>query len=126
MAKRKITDEQVVAALLNTGTIAGAAKVCGLSSRTIHERMMEEAFQKLYRESTTDILRGAVISIDQKLTGAIDVLWSILNSEDVSPTVKIQAAQCLLSHAGKLAARLTDAETANQEANRPRNPWDLW
>lgn len=126
MAKRKCTNEQIIAALLEHGTVSAAARACGISTRTVRERMNERDFQILYQEAKADIVRSAVISIDQKLNGVIDILWSILNSEDVSPAVKIQAGQCLLSHAGKLAARLTDAETANQEANQPRNPWDLW
>lgn len=125
MAKRKSTDEQIIAALLQHGTISAAAQACGVSTRTVYERMNEQNFQAEYREARTDILRKAAFSIAEKLSGAIETVWQIQNDKSVSPAVRVQAAQTIINNAGKFADRLTDDETANQEAHNPRDPWDF-
>ena len=124
--KRKSTDEQIIAALLQHGTISAAAQACGISPRTVYERMNEQEFQAVYREAKTDLLRQATFSIAEKLSGALETVWQIQNDKTVPPAVRVQAAQVIINNAGKFADRLTSDEAANQEAHRPRDPWDFW
>lgn len=125
MAKRKSTDEQIIAALLQHGTISAAAQVCGISPRTVYKRMSEQEFQAAYKEAKTDLLREAAFSIAEKLSGAVETVWQIQNDKSVPPAVRVQAAQVIINNAGKFADRLADDETANQEAHNPRDPWDF-
>ena len=48
MAK-KVSDEQLIAALLNNGTLKAAAAAAGVSERTLYDRMNEGDFQALYK-----------------------------------------------------------------------------
>lgn len=125
MAKTKSTDEQIIAALLANGTITAAAAACGISPRTIYERMEDRAFRALYAESKNDIVRGAVFSINSKLQAAIDEVAEIMADKAVNPAIRLQAAQTLINNAGKFAERLRDDEKYSREVANPPDPFDF-
>lgn len=123
MAKTKCTDEQIIAALLQHGTIKEAAQACDISPRTIYERMDNREFRAQYMEAKNDIVRKAVYSINQKLSAAIDSVSEIMTDKDVNPAVRLQAAQVIINNAGKFADRLTADETASRETANPPDPF---
>ena len=125
MAKTKCTDEQIIAALLQHGTIKDAAQACGISPRTIYDRMDNREFRAQYMEQKNDILREAVYSINKKLSAAIDSVSEIMTDKSVNPAVRLQAAQVIINNAGKFADRLTNDETASRETANPQNPFSF-
>ena len=123
----KATDEQIIAALLNTGTIKQAAKKVNVSERTIYDRMNSGEFQALYKAAKADLIRAAVFSINDKLQEAITTVAEIMADKDNNPAIRLQAAQTILNNAGKFTQRLQDSETiAERQVDSNRfNLFDL-
>ena len=112
MAKEKaITDEEIIAALLASGTIRGAAAAVGLSERAIYNRMQAGEFQAVYKAAKADLIRAAVFSINNRLQEAIDTVAEIMRDDTNNPAIRLQAAQTILNNAGKFAQRLQADET---------------
>lgn len=117
----QITDEQIIVALMNHGTIKGAAAAVNLSERTIYDRMNGGEFQALYKAAKADLIRAAVFSINGKLQEAVNTVAEIMADRENNPAVRLQAAQTILNTACKFTQRLADDEnsaTAQAEANQ--------
>lgn len=125
MAKntRAISDEEIIAALLQNGTVKAAAQAAGTTPRTIYDRMQEREFIAAYNSAKNDIIRQSVFSINSKLSEAIDAVAEIMNDPKVNPATRLQAAQTILNNAGKFSERLTKDETTAR--NWAQNPLDL-
>lgn len=120
MARTKtVTDEQIISALLQTGTIEKAAAAAGVSTRTIYDRMREQEFKGLYAHAKAAILRAAVNSMNEKLSAAVDEIADIMQDKSVNPATRLQAAQTLLNNAGKYNDLLQAAEKAANKASMP-------
>ena len=119
--EKKATDEQIIAALLSTGTIQAAAAAVGLSPRTIYDRMNSGDFQALYKAAKADLIRAAVFNINNQLQAAINTVIEVMQDESNNPAIRLQAAQTILNNAGKFAQRLQTDETSvtmQLESNR--------
>lgn len=113
MAKQKaISDEEIIAALIASGTIAAAAEAAGISPRTIYERMRNREFKAAYRAAKSDLIRSAVFNIDARLTEAIDTIAEIMSDKQANPAIRLQAAQTILNNAQKFADRLKGEESS--------------
>ena len=113
MAKEKaITDEQIIAALLNHGTIKAAAGAVGISERALYDRMSKGEFQALYKAAKADLIRAAVLNINRQLQAAIDTVVEVMQDPETNAAVRLQAAQTILNNAGKFAQRLQVDETS--------------
>ena len=112
MAKniKAVSDEEIIAAILQHGTLREAAEAVGITPRTIYDRMDNRAFRSLYMSAKDDIIRGAVFSINGKLSAAIDAVTEIMQDTNNNPAIRLQAAQTILNNAGKFAERLTKDE----------------
>ena len=112
MAKntKAISNEEIIAALLQHGTIREAAEAAGTTPRTIYDRMKDREFRADYMEAKNDIIRKAVFSINERLSEAIDAVSDIMNDADTNPAVRLQAAQTIINNAAKFAERLTKDE----------------
>ncbi len=113
MAREKaVSDEQIIAALLNNGTIKAAAGAVGISERTLYDRMSGGEFQALYKAAKADLIRAAVLNLNRQLQAAIDTVVEVMENPDNNPAVRLQAAQTVLNTAGKFAQRLQADETS--------------
>lgn len=120
MAKNNaISDEQIIAALLNRGTIRDAAAAVGLSERAIYDRMNNDDFQTLYKAARNDILRTAVFYLNKQLQAAIDTMTEIMTDQETSAATRLQAAQAILNHAGKYEQQLQKNEKDLAKHNDP-------
>ena len=124
MAKT-ISDEQIIAALLNHGTIKQAAAAAGISERAIYDRMSGGDFQALYKAAKADLLRAAVISLNGKLQEAIDTVADIMTDTGNNPATRLQAAQTILNTAGKFMQRLQDSENCAERQMDSNNFFGL-
>lgn len=125
MTQAAISDEKIIAALLNSGTIKEAAAAAGISERAIYDRMNKGDFKALYKAAKNDLLREAVFTLNGKLREAIDTISEIMTDKENKPAIRLQAAQAILNNAGKFAQRLAanENDVAEQvEANR----FDIW
>lgn len=120
MATKTNSDEKIIAALLDTGTIKGAAAALKMSERAIYDRMKTGDFQELYKSAKADLIRAAVVKINTHLQEAIDTAAEIMTNKDNNPAIRLQAAQTILNSAGKFAQHLQENENrvaAQQESN---------
>ena len=66
MASKKnqtaVSDEEIIAALLQSGSIAQAAELTGISARSIYDRMGTRDFKAAYSAAKSDIVRAAVLT----------------------------------------------------------------
>ena len=126
MAAKKTSatsDEEIIAALLASGTVKDAAASVGMTARALYERMSNREFRAAYNSAKADIVRQAVFSINGKLSAAIDAVADIMTDKEVNPAVRLQAAQTILNNAGKFAERLTKDE--QQTAEYTKDPFDI-
>ena len=114
MATKKVSDEQITAALLTTGTIKAAAAAVGISERTIYDRMNNGEFQAVYKAAKADLMRAAVFKINGQLQAAVDTIAEIMTDKENSAATRLQAAQAILNNAGKFMQRLQDDENATR------------
>lgn len=119
MAKAKaISNEEIIAALLQHGTIKEAAEAVGTAPRTIYDRMRDRDFAEMYQQAKNDIIRAAVYNLDKQLSAAVNAVAEIMQDQEVNPATRLQAAQTILNTAGKIAARLERDETRSEEIRR--------
>ena len=120
---KAISNEEIIAALLQHGTVKDAAAAAGTTPRTIYDRMNDREFRSEYMEAKNDIIRKAVFSINEKLSAAIDAVVDIMNDKETNPAVRLQAAQTIINNAGKFSDRLTKDEY--QSRNEAKSPVDF-
>lgn len=102
--KKRLTDEQLIAALMKCGSATAAAEELGIRRDTFYERQRGENFQKLYAQARRDVLKEACAALQSCTTYAVKTLVDVMGNEETAPQVKINAADCILRY----AARFTD------------------
>ena len=108
---KAISNEEIIAALLQSGTIKEAAAAVGVTSRTIYERMNKDRdFRGQYAEAKNSLVRRAVFSINEKLSSAIETVSDIMTNEEINAAVRLQAAQTIINNAAKFSERLNRDE----------------
>lgn len=111
-----VTDEQIISALLNNRTMKEAAQSIGLTERTVYSRMQDGDFKVLYKAVKADVIRNSVFSINQQLGAALDTVTEIMQDKNVSPAIRLQAADKIFLYADKFAKRLaTDEHAVSQQ-----------
>lgn len=126
MANTKaVSNEEIIAALLQHGTIKDAAAAAGTTPRTIYDRMNDREFRAEYMEAKNDIIRKAVFTINEKLSAAIDTIADIMTDADNNPAIRLQAAQTILTNAGKFAERLTHDEYQSRTESKDPFSFDI-
>jgi len=120
---KAVSNEEIIAALLQHGTVKDAAAAAGTTPRTIYDRMNDREFRAEYMEAKNDIIRKAVFTINEKLSAAIDTVADIMTDKDNNPAIRLQAAQTILNNAGKFAERLTHDEY--QSRNESKDPFSF-
>lgn len=120
---KAVSDEEIIASILQHGTMREAAAAAGITPRAIYDRMEDRAFRSLYMKAKDDIIRGAVFRINEKLGQAIDTITEIMTDTDNNPAIRLQAAQTIIKNAENMAGRLSQSEyNSRQEA---RGPFDF-
>lgn len=112
---KRATDEIIISAVLSHGTIKKAAEAAGVSERTIYNRMSDGEFIEKYSAAKAEIMRAAVLEIHGHMRDAINTIAEIMNDPDTNAAVRLQAAQAILTQAGKFADRLQGEETRTAE-----------
>lgn len=128
MARTKaISNEEIIAALLQHGTVREAAKAAGTSARTIYDRMQSQDFTAEYSAAKNELLRKASLSVNDKLAAAIDEVAAIMSDPKVNAAVRLQAAQTIINSAAKFSERLDRCEKTQRQQADPYNflSWDL-
>lgn len=118
LTKRKVTNEQLVAAILSSKTKAEAAQKCGVTRRVIYQRMSNDAeFRQLLKQGAVDVLQGAVQSMRAGICEAADFTRSLIKDDTEQTCYRLQAAQLILTTFAKLNAEFERQERAAMPAS---------
>lgn len=107
---KKVSDEALLTALMEHGTIKSASAAIGLAPRTIYDRMHEREFRVMYEAARADVLRGAVSSLNGRIEKAVSTIEDIMDDTEAAAAVRLQAAGAILANVEKFSGRLTEAE----------------
>lgn len=119
MAKRNqtaVSTEEIVAALIQSGSIAQAANLTGIAPRTIYDRMTRSEFKAAYSAAKADIMRAAVLEMNRRLSEAVEVITDIMHDKSNPAGTRLQAAKMLIDGAAKFTDRLDGADAATARA----------
>lgn len=98
---RKITDDELLAAVLSSKTYAEAARVLGVSKNTITRRLQnEELYSRLLR-MRKDVLSVVNQSMIARSLEAVDTMYSLMNNSE-SDSVRLSAADRFVTHMERL------------------------
>ena len=117
------SNEQIIAALLTTGTIAQAAEAAQIAPRTIYKRMGTPEFKAAYSAARADLIRGAVTALNGYMAEAVEVVAEIMRDPSAPPTTRIQAARLILDNAARFTDRMAEADRLT--ANSLTEPFDI-
>jgi DNA-binding MurR/RpiR family transcriptional regulator len=91
--------EKALVALLETSTVAEAAKHAGLSEATIYRLLSDDDFQTEYRKTRRALVEKAVGQIQTATSKAVEALTKNLTCG--TPSAEIRAAQIVMEMAHK-------------------------
>ena len=113
--KSPVSDEEIIAALLQSGTLAQAAQLVNISPRALYDRMSYREFQAAYTAAKADIIRGAVQNLCADLHLAAQTVRDIMLDKEANPATRLSAAKLIFENTIKLSEHLQglDIRTAN-------------
>lgn len=100
----RLTDEAIATALIQRGSIVAAADELQCSKRTLYSRMKTPSFQELYSKAKTELLKSATAKLSNSITGAVDVLTTVMNDPETPPQTRVNAASNVIQYAVKLTS----------------------
>ena len=109
--------EAAIAALLTQRNIDEAAKVAGISARTLMRWLKLPEFLAAYREARRAAYSQAVAKLQQGTTAAATTLLKVMLDQSTPASVKVRAAECVMTHSAK-AIEIEDIEARVSELER--------
>lgn len=96
--KRKITNEQLCAALMTHGSIKETAQVLDISEKTVYNRMNDDKFKEMFSDSQKKMLHSTIMACQNRMTDALNCVAEIMNDPDVNAQTRLLAAQTILKN----------------------------
>jgi hypothetical protein len=115
--------EAAILALLSSRSVEDAARVAGVTPRSLYRWQKEPAFNAAYREARRAVFSQSVARIHQMTSAAVTILGKVMVDPSTPPATKIRAADSILSHTAKaieiedVGARLSELERATELPN---------
>lgn len=111
MSRKKITNEAIIIALLQHGTVTAAAAALKVSPKTIHNHINTPEFKSAYSQAKDELLNSCLY----KLLNSFDTALSVINElmeggEEVKPNTRLQAAQTIINSVVKFTQRIDETE----------------
>ena len=101
MARKRLADEEIIAALIAEGSIKGAAASLECTTRTLYERMKKPEFKQLYSQAKGEVLKAATAKLQGNLCGAIDTLNEIMTDPEAPKQTRVNSAVSILQYAAR-------------------------
>ena len=92
----RITDNQLISALLSSATIKQASESVGLSEQAVYSRLRKPDFRTKLQNARNDKFQVISSKLEDANFKALDTLIKILDDKEVSAGIKVRAAQTLL------------------------------
>jgi len=116
--------EEAIAALLSQRSVEDAARVAGISTKTLLRWLQMPEFQTAYRQARRDAFGQATARLQQASGAAVATLLKIMVDVNAPHSTRVRTADCVLDRAGKaieiedIEARVSELERA-AEASKP-------
>ena len=101
MEKKRHTDEEIITALIDKGSIKGAAATLNCATRTLYERMKKPEFKELYAQAKAEILKAATAKLQGNLCEAIDTLAEIMKDPEAAKQTRANCAVSILQYGAR-------------------------
>lgn len=116
---KAVSDEEIIACLMQYPTMREAAGAAGISPRTLYDRMDSKDFKVAYMQAKNEVIRAAVFKINSKVSTALDTIAEIMEDEENDPNTRLKAATTILSIAEKFTHRLRTEEAQTEAVAHP-------
>ena len=107
--KLRTKQKRAIKALLEHRTVGAAAEVAGVAERTIYRWFDVPAFRAALNKSEGDAIDQATRNLLTLSKAAINVFYEIMKDEDISPGIRLRAADRVMDHLIRLR-ELRDVE----------------
>lgn len=110
--------EDAIVALLTNRTVEEAARVVGVSTKTLMRWMKEPEFDTAYRAAKRAAFGQSIARLHHLSSAAVTTLGKVMLEPGTPPATRVRAADSILDHTTKaieiesLEARLTELERA--------------
>ena len=92
----RVTDNQLISALLSCPTIKLASESVGLSEQAVYSRLRKVDFRTKLQNARNDQFQVISSKLEDANFRALDTLINILDDKEVGAGIKVRAAQTLL------------------------------
>ena len=92
----RVTDNQLISALLSSATIKQASESVGLSEQSVYSRLRKPDFRTKLQNARNDQFQVISSKLEDANFKALDTLINILDDSEVSAGIKVKASQTLL------------------------------
>ncbi len=92
----RVTDNQLISALLSSVTIKQASAEVGLSEQSVYSRLRKPDFREKLQNARNDQFQVISSKLEDANFKALDTLINILDDKEVSAGIKVRASQTLL------------------------------
>lgn len=96
-AKLSAKQEQAITALLTAGTVRAAAKAFDIGERTLYRWLQDPVFQDRLKAAQAEALDATVRQLTDAASLAVVVLRTVLCAPTAKDSVKVRAADVILS-----------------------------
>ncbi len=102
-----MSDERLIAALINCASIREAAAITGMGERTIYRRLCAPEFREKYEQSRQQIVTNACLALQRHMGEAIETITAMMDDTTLPAAVRLRAARSILEY-GLRAFELTN------------------
>lgn len=92
----RVTDNQLISALLSSATIKQASDEVGLSEQAVYSRLRKVDFRTKLQNARNDQFQVISSKLEDANFKALNALVGILDDSEVSAGIKVRASQTLL------------------------------
>ena len=109
--------DEAIAALLTQRNLDEAARAAGVAANTLLRWLKMPEFEAAYREARRAAFGQSIARLQQGTSAAATTLLKVLVDSNTPASVKVRAAQAILTHSAK-AMELEDLEARVAELER--------
>jgi DNA-binding MurR/RpiR family transcriptional regulator len=111
--------ELVIAALLRSSTIAGAATEAGISEATLFRWLQRPDFAAAYRRARHAAVEQAITQLQQATGEAVETLRSVQTDPDAAASARVNAAKTVL----EMALKVRESEELERRLSALEEHW---
>lgn len=97
-----ISDERIISALVNCGTVTAAADSLQCSRKTISRRLQDVDFCAMYAAARDDTVKATTAELSAHMQAAARTLATIMQNEEEAAPIRIRCAELILKYGCQL------------------------